>query len=305
VGAQSPAERDRRAEHDHRGGRDHRRSTITGAAAITGGARSPAAAATKRVAATCEGAMDRDDVDGAREDAGSLEAMPWRLVAVAPPDSGPVEVAPEVESTATFADGRIQGSTGCNRYVGSAEIDGSALLVRRVASTRRACPPPFDEVERDVLAAFDRVRSYRLVPGGLELLAGDGAVLLRYVPRSLVPLIGTSWTAGAVNNGRQAVVSVLAGTVITMLLTPEGEASGAGGCNRWACRYELDGDRLRFGAVATTLMACTDPVMEQETAFHAALARVARWSIDGDRLQLRSEDGALQLDLAAEGEPSA
>jgi heat shock protein HslJ len=47
-------------------------------------------------------------------------------------------------------------------------------------------------------------------------------------------------------------------------------------------------------------MACLDPgVMEQETAFLAALGRVSRYEIDGDRLQLRAEDGALQVDFRA------
>jgi heat shock protein HslJ len=249
--------------------------------------------------------MDREGPAGQPGDEGSIEDRPWRLTGVLGPAGEIADVAPGIAATATFADGHIQGSTGCNRYVGTAVIDASTVLVTQVASTRRACPPPLDGIEQAFLAALGEVGAYRLSLDALELLGADGAVLLRFEPLPVTPLIGTEWRATAINDGRAAVVSVLEGTTVSMLLAPEGDASGSGGCNRWGGRFERDGDRLRFGAIATTLMACPEPVMSQEDAFHAALGRVASWSIDGDRLQLRSQDGALQVDLVAEAAAGA
>ena len=37
-------------------------------------------------------------------------------------------------------DGKVAGSTGCNRYFGSAEIDGSNISFGPLAGTRKMCP---------------------------------------------------------------------------------------------------------------------------------------------------------------------
>jgi hypothetical protein len=46
-------------------------------------------------------------------------------------------------------------------------------------------------------------------------------------------------------------------------------------------------------------MACLEGVGEQEAAYFAAVARLATLRIEGDRLQLRDADGALQVDFRA------
>ena len=62
--------------------------------------------------------------------------------------------------------------------------------------------------------------------------------------------------------------------------------SGSGGCNRLLGRYELDGDRLRFGAVAKTMMACAEPLMSRERVFIEALEATTAFRIEGERLEL-------------------
>lgn len=49
---------------------------------------------------------------------------------------------------------------------------------------------------------------------------------------------------------------------------------------------------MSFGQVAATLMACRDG-MEQERKFLDALARVGRWAITGERLELLDASGVL------------
>ena len=66
--------------------------------------------------------------------------------------------------------------------------------------------------------------------------------------------------------------------------------AGSGGCNRISGGYTLAGERITFGRTAGTMMACADS-MAQERAFLDALAEVARWRIDGQRLELRDERG--------------
>ncbi|KAA6119326.1 DUF4377 domain-containing protein [Cupriavidus cauae] len=52
------------------------------------------------------------------------------------------------------AQGTVTGNTGCNRMTGSYGKTDSGMRFDRVASTRRACPPPLMEVENSLLNAM-------------------------------------------------------------------------------------------------------------------------------------------------------
>ena len=67
---------------------------------------------------------------------------------------------------------------------------------------------------------------------------------------------------------------------------------GSGGCNRFSGSYALTNDRIRFGQLASTRMACADG-METEKDFLASLERARRWNILGEDLNLYDEQGAL------------
>ncbi|HEX6570498.1 MAG TPA: META domain-containing protein [Steroidobacteraceae bacterium] len=115
---------------------------------------------------------------------------------------------------------------------------------------------------------------------------------------SVPPLPGSAWLASGIDTGRGAMASVVQGTEVTLEFDAEGRVSGVAGCNRYSARYVADGDALRIEEPALTRMACLQPgVMEQERAFVAALRSVASARVDGDRLELRREDGSLALSL--------
>ena len=50
---------------------------------------------------------------------------------------------------------------------------------------------------------------------------------------------------------------------------------------------------LRFHPIATTMMACVDPLMEQENKFNDALNKTTRYRIQGNTLVLLNEKTAL------------
>lgn len=84
-----------------------------------------------------------------------------------------------------------------------------------------------------------------------------------------------------------------------LILQPEQHrVAGSGGCNRISGGYTLAGDRVTFGRAAGTLMACADG-MEQERVFLEALSLVARWSVDGQRLELSDSRGEVLLRFEA------
>jgi len=68
--------------------------------------------------------------------------------------------------------------------------------------------------------------------------------------------------------------------------------SGSGGCNRFTGGYELAGDRLSFGRMAATMMACAD-AMDSEKAFLSALQQAARARVQAQRLELLDASGSV------------
>lgn len=75
------------------------------------------------------------------------------------------------------------------------------------------------------------------------------------------------------------------------LLDPSNHrVSGSGGCNRLTGSYELKGDELKFGRMASTMMACPEG-MDTEQAFLKSLGQVTRWKIIGQSLELFDSDG--------------
>lgn len=70
--------------------------------------------------------------------------------------------------------------------------------------------------------------------------------------------------------------------------------TGSGGCNRIAGPYTRDSDRLSFGAILGTRMACADARLNrQEVDFLSALQATSRNEIRGDTLVLSRDGEAL------------
>lgn len=84
----------------------------------------------------------------------------------------------------------------------------------------------------------------------------------------------------------------LTGTTVTIKFE-DGAASGSAGCNSYSGEYQLDGDKLTIGMVASTVMACLEPgVMEQESAYLAFLQQANSHTILDDFLYIYREDGS-------------
>jgi heat shock protein HslJ len=76
------------------------------------------------------------------------------------------------------------------------------------------------------------------------------------------------------------------------------KVQGSAGCNRMKGTYQLSGEKLKFGPLATTRMAC--PAMQTETAFLKALEATTRYEVSGSSLTLYGADTAVaRLEAAA------
>jgi heat shock protein HslJ len=160
-----------------------------------------------------------------------------------------------------------------------------------------ACPPAVTAQATAFRSALSRAAAYRVANERLELLDAGGGVLARFDPQSQ-SLAGT-WQVTGYNNGREAVVSLIIGTAITMTFDDDGRVSGSAGCNNFTSTYRLEGDKLSIGPAAATRRMCASPegIMEQEQRFLNALETVANARLEGDRLEFRTAQGALAATL--------
>jgi len=75
----------------------------------------------------------------------------------------------------------------------------------------------------------------------------------------------------------------------------EGTVTGTSGCNGLGGNYKVEGDRITFDQIVSTLMACDDPRMAQEGAVHQVLTDTASFKIEGSTLTLTNNDNVLVL----------
>ncbi len=210
-------------------------------------------------------------------------------------------LVPEATATIRFDADRASGSDGCNRY--SSGVTTTAAAIRfepKAASTQMACPENVADQASAFLGALRRASAWRMEGGDLQLL--EGAVLVATFAPQATTLAGTSWSVTGYNNGRQAVASVLRETTLGFAFADGGKVAGSAGCNRFTGTYTAKGEALSFGPLATTRKECPEPekLMEQEQQFLSALGTVATARFEGDRLELRTKDGALAVSARRE-----
>lgn len=92
----------------------------------------------------------------------------------------------------------------------------------------------------------------------------------------------------------------LPNTAITAQFDEDGNVAGSAGCNNYNTNYTVDGKKIQFGeVVATTLMACPEPIMQQENAYLEDLKKTDTFEIVDDELTLfDSDDKALAVFFA-------
>ena len=198
-------------------------------------------------------------------------------------------------------DGTVSIQADCNQGSGTYTVQDSALTLTLGPMTLVACPP--GSLGDRFTANLSQAAIYFFEGGNLliDLMVDSGT--MRFSPQFL-ELAGTSWTVTGYNNDQAAVVSLLAETEITADFGLDGRLTGSAGCNTYTAAYQTEGNTVSIGPAASTRMACPQPegVMEQETAYLAALETAATYQLRGDRLELRTADGALAVTFAASGQ---
>jgi len=75
--------------------------------------------------------------------------------------------------------------------------------------------------------------------------------------------------------------------------------SGSGGCNRFMGGYQTQGDQLSIDPLASTRMACEEPILNQEMKYLMALEGAQRYEVTDQGLQIyyqtEQESGVLRF----------
>ena len=71
----------------------------------------------------------------------------------------------------------------------------------------------------------------------------------------------------------------------------DSKLNGNVGCNSFNGDYKVDGNTVTFGPIASTMMACADPMMQQEGTVFLVFTKTATFTIDSSKLTITSADG--------------
>lgn len=115
---------------------------------------------------------------GCGDSGASLENVRWILTEYAETDGSTAEALGSTEVDATFVDGNVSGTGGCNTYRGGYEADGASLSISPVSSTMMACDQPILDQETAFFAAMSAVASYEIENNNLVLMNDAGDTIL-------------------------------------------------------------------------------------------------------------------------------
>ncbi|MDD1663992.1 MAG: META domain-containing protein [Methanomicrobiales archaeon] len=222
----------------------------------------------------------------------------WVLSSMRDAGGNLVHVPTQPPVTLEFRDeAALGGSGGCNLYGGSYERDGSWITIGQLYSTLMYCEGDgVSERESLYFGLLGNVRMYRIEGDSLRFFDGGGSgvlVFTRALPVASLPLAGTPWVLKSLASGKDAVISVMAGTRIDAVFTGNGSVSGSAGCNQYFASYTSAGSSLTLGPVGSTKKFCGEPegIMGQEQSFLSLLSRAGGYRIEGDQLKLVDPEG--------------
>ena len=98
----------------------------------------------------------------------------------------------------------------------------------------------------------------------------------------------------------------LPNTTITAQFFEDGKVGGSAGCNNYNTTYLVDGNEIQFGEhAATTMMACPDPIMQQEQEYFDVMKNAAIFEIAEDELTLLDSDDKTLVVFTAQSQELA
>lgn len=217
----------------------------------------------------------------------------WTLIGYGSADSLTTPPAP---ITLQFKDGQLTGNAACNAYGGAYNLVGRTIsFPNSFYQTERGCEEPLMAFDQRYLADLGAVTTLARAGDTLTLTHAAGVLVFRLAAAITdAPLEGGTWQLDSFIEGD--VASHYSDVTVTARFEA-GQITGSAGCNSYFADYTLAGERLTFGPVGATRMACEDNRMAVETRYLAALDSAESYTISGHTLTLNYAGGALRFQL--------
>jgi heat shock protein HslJ len=100
------------------------------------------------------------------------------------------------------------------------------------------------------------------------------------------------WDLSSYNNGKGGIVTVGTGTQTTADFQANWKLSGSGGCNQYSAGYTTTASNgITITKPSSTMMACENNLMQQETQYLSLLPTATKYEISGDQLTMFNSAG--------------
>lgn len=230
-----------------------------------------------------------------------LEGTLWTLAA-----AGGEPIPAELSITALFEPGEegeagtVAGSSGCNNYSASFQVEETTLAISTPIMTRKACETGMDE-EAAYLAAIEGENTFQIIGDNLDVQTESGT--LTYVA-DRTPLIGALWVLVAMGDAEEPTQPI-EGSNFTAQFTrnpesPSGVVAGTTGCNEYSAAYTSNLEEIKINLPALSGgQVCPPGLEEQEQQFFLGMNAVRNFNILGDTLFMPYDDGDQVLIFAA------
>lgn len=109
----------------------------------------------------------------------ALDNTTWALQEYGAPQNLTV-LGSDATVTLAFANGKVAGNAGCNRYFAEVTVNGDQLTIGAAGTTRMMCPEPLMQLETAYLAALQQAERFTLSGDQLDITCAGGATLLRF-----------------------------------------------------------------------------------------------------------------------------
>lgn len=229
----------------------------------------------------------------AAEDEALLYGRKWMLIYMA-------STPPAKEARAGMVinkDGHINGTGGCNTFVGVAKISlvHKTIFIGQLTSTLKGCAQDVMTQEIGFTAALEKANLWELEPeeNKLHLMDEGGKRLLSFVAdpvaavtekqeeKVVLPaIIGDEWIVESIRKR-----GIIDRSHLTMEVSEDGRISGNAGCNRYFGQASITEDSIETGAITTTRRACYgEALQKQEAQYLRAFDAARTWQIRDDGL---------------------
>lgn len=215
----------------------------------------------------------------------SIDSQRWALVEI----NGKKVAQTKAFIEPNMTEKRFSGNAGCNQMFGNFEANGNNIKFSGIGTTKMFCSKPgVMKQEGDFIKLLEQSTRYKQQRNTLSLYAGKHLVL-KFVGRSENT---SSNHSNSMLEEKKWVLTAIEGKALPKLETvpfivfdkKEEHVGGNSGCNVFSGKYKVEGEKIVFSNVISTMRACLEEPGNVEGRFWENLNSATHFKIEGNKL---------------------